>query len=168
MVKKSSSSKRTRKRKGIITGAVVFAVGVLGCFVAWFLWAFSGLGAVGIEFSMESGFYEDGIDLEIRATGFSIKSPLIIKYNMNGDNLNDTYEEYDGKIRLEMPNMGYTLYTITATVCDREQNCIDPKVATYVVGKNLNEDVISLAISSLISPQTATSAVWSLRIHLVR
>lgn len=141
MTKKSLFSKWTRGYKAVVVGAIIFVMGVLGCFVVCSSWLFGGLGAIGVDFSVESGFYKDEIDLEIRATGFSIESPLIIRYNMNGDNLNDTYEEYNDKIRLEVPDIGYALYTVTATVCDGEGNCVDPKVATYVMGKSLDKDV---------------------------
>ena len=147
MVEKSLSKKQMRKHRGVVAGIVIFVVSVLIGFVTWFFWAFDGVRAVGIKFNLESGFYDDGIELEIATTGFSMKAPLAIRYNMNGDSLNDTYEEYNGKIRLDVPDVGYYLYTVTAIVCDGDRNCTEPVVATYVIGRNLDEDVTLSIVS---------------------
>ena len=122
-----------------IVALVVFSmVMVFGILVAVFL--NNSLGLTGVVFSKDIGFYDDDIDVTIKPDGFLVR-PIEIRYNMNGDDLMNTSEEYVGAIRLEVPEDGYTLYTITAIACKENDECTKPQVATYVLGKNLDEDV---------------------------
>lgn len=141
MVEKKKQNEKKREYKKIALRVVVFALAGFACVLVLLFLVFYDLKAIGLEFNKKSGFYEDGFELSMNITGFSIRSPLTIKYNMNGDNLEDTSEEYNGAINLELPEVGYKLYTIKATVCDGDNNCIEPVSATYVLGRNLNEDI---------------------------
>lgn len=136
--KKREKIKRYKGRVCIII-AVILIIAFLAVTLLFSL--FCDLKMIGLEPSSKSGFYVDEIELGMNITGFSMRSPLTIKYNMNGDNLNDTSEYYDGKIRLEVPEEGYRLYTIKATVCDGDNNCIEPITFTYILGKKLDEDI---------------------------
>ena len=106
----------------------------------------------GVSFSVESGFYSDSIDLEIKPDVAFLTRPITVEYNMNGDDLGSTSELYNESIRLEVPEEGYKLYTITATACKENGECTNPEVVNYVLGKNLNEDV-TIDIVSINSSQ---------------
>lgn len=142
MVEKKRSKKQAKvHKKKLCLGFVVIILVVVLCTLATLFGAFSDLNTIGVVFSEESGLYEKDIDLEMEVSGFSTKSPLMIRYNMNGDDLNNESEEYNSSIKLEVPEEGYKLYTITASVCDTEQNCTKPVVAFYLLGRNLSEDM---------------------------
>lgn len=98
-------------------------------------------GLKGVTFSKESGFYNDSIEIELEPDGMLLVKQPAIKYNLNGDDLNDSGEWYNEPIRLESPEEGYALYSITAYACKDDGECTEPQVATYVLGKNLDEDV---------------------------
>lgn len=134
---KDVKTRRRKEYKWIIFGVLVvicIIVGVLICVIQSF-------GLKGVSFSVESGFYDDNIDLEIKSNGILLTQPISVKYNMNGDDLENTSELYDEIIKLEVPEEGYKLYTVTASACKEDGECTDPEVATYVLGKNLDEDV---------------------------
>lgn len=139
---KKKVEKKTRK-KGLNRWIVFGVIGVFGVFgvVAGLIYSYLSLGLEGVTFSLESGFYNDDVYLEIKPRGTLLAQPIAIKYNMNGDDLEDTSELYNGSIKLEVPEEGYTLYTITAVACKGDEECTDSEVATYVLGKDLDEDV---------------------------
>lgn len=104
----------------------------------------------GITFSKPSGFYSEDQYIEISKAGLFFNNGGVIKYNLNGDDLDDNNLEYSSQIKLEVPEEGYKLYTIRAAVCLDE--CEDEKIATYVLGKKLDQD-ITLDIVSISSSQ---------------
>lgn len=106
----------------------------------------------GVSFNVESGFYDESIDLEIETDGGFWSQPSIVKYNLNGDDLENTGELFNESIKLEVPEEGYKLYTVTAKACKENGECTDSEVATYVLGKNLVED-ITIDIVSINSSQ---------------
>ena len=123
----------------VVFGVFSFFV-VLGGVVA-LIYAYQSSGLNGVVFSLESGFYDEEIELEINPDGTLLMQPIDIKYNMNGDDLEETSVPYDEKIKLNIPDEGYNLYTITAYACKEGGECTEPQTATYVLGKNLGEDV---------------------------
>lgn len=114
---------------------------IVGVFIGLSIYIARPFDLRGVSFSVESGFYDDDINLEIKPDGIFLVQPSVVKYNLNGDDLEDTSELYDGSIKLEVPEDGYKLYTVTADACKESGECTDPEVATYVLGKNLDKDV---------------------------
>ena len=94
-----------------------------------------------IIFSHQSGFYDSDLDIELSVRGVVIPGIAQIRYNLNGDDLSHTYTEYKQPIRLEVPEDGYMVYTLTATYCHIGEKCGDSFTTAYVLGKNLKEDV---------------------------
>lgn len=140
---KKKVKKKEKKRKSTWWWVIFSVVSILVVMsvVAVLIYAFQSLGLKGVSFSVKSGFYENDVDLEIKLGGVLLMRPIDIKYNMNGDDLGNTYELYNGSIKLEAPEEGYKLYTVTAAACKENGECTAPEVATYVLGKNLSEDV---------------------------
>ena len=130
---------RRNLRRWIVVGVISVLV-VVGMIIA-LVYTFQSVGLRGVSFSAESGFYESDIDLEIKPGGWFLTQPIGIKYTMNGDDLENTNDLYSRAIKLEVPEEGYKLYTIKATACKEDDECTEPEVATYVLGKNLDEDV---------------------------
>ena len=142
-VEEKKSKERDGGRRNLRRWIVVGVIGVLAVagMVVALVYTLQSLGLRGVSFSAESGFYERDIDLEIKPDGWFLTQPISIKYNMNGDDLENTNDLYSGAIKLEVPEEGYKLYTITVTACKKDNECTEPEVATYVLGKNLDEDV---------------------------
>ena len=138
--KKVKKKQERRNVQGWIIFGVVSILAVAGV-TTGLIYTYQSLGLKGVRFSVGSGFYDDDVELEIKPDGFFLTQPIDIKYNMNGDDLENTSELYNGSIKLEVPEEGYKLYTITATACKKDNECTEPEVATYVLGKNLDEDV---------------------------
>ncbi len=106
----------------------------------------------GFDFNLASGFYSEDIAVEIETKGSSLAENPTIKYNMDGDSMEESSTDYNGPIALTVPETGYKLYTITAEACSSEGKCFEPKVATYILGKDLSSDV-TLDVISLNSPK---------------
>lgn len=105
-----------------------------------------------IVFSVKNGFYDEDIKVKINREGLFGGTRGTIRYNLNGDDLRVASEKYEGAINMQVPNYGYRLYTVTAAICFSEEDCMEPSVATYVLGKNLHDDV-TLDVVSLTSSQ---------------
>lgn len=136
-----------RMKRGRLNKNMKYWLGVTGILLAiimslvsFFVYFHFGLRGVSIVFDKKSGFYDDSIDVNIGIEGFSINSPVFIKYNMNGNVLNTEGEDYNGAIRLEVPETAYDLYTLSAMACDNDGNCTEPVVKSYVLGHNIDED----------------------------
>ena len=141
--KNEQGRKKTVRRRwpcwGMVLGVVL--AGTIAVLVGLHIFMYNSWGLRGVRFSYETGFYEDNIEVEMHPEGFLVTRPVRIKYNMNGDDLENTSEEYTNAVRLEVPEEGYKLYTVTATACEDNGECLDPQAAIYVLGKNLNEDI---------------------------
>lgn len=133
-------ARRRRMYRWIIFGGFSALI-IIGVAVGLLIYTTQSFGLEGVSFSVESGFYENDIDLKIGPDGVFLTQPITVKYNMNGDDLGSTSELYNGSIKLEVPEEGYKLYTVTANACKENGECTDPEVVTYVLGKNLDEDV---------------------------
>ena len=130
-------------------------IGVCGVVIALFIAILvirGKFGPGGVEMDIPSGFYNEAIEVGLNKTGLFMLQPVEIKYNLNGDDITNTGIMYDGKIKLEVPESGYTLYTITGAVCGDNNECSEPKAATYVLGKDLGNDV-TLGIININSSQ---------------
>lgn len=144
MAKKKTTpfGRKKRQSKGdkikIIVSAIIFGVVLI---LGLVLGLVNYLGFGEVTFNFESGFYEQDIAIKIGVKGLLAIQPVKIKYNTNGDDLSHNSIVYDGEIALSAPETGYKLYTITATVCLDNEKCLEPKTMTYVLGKNLNENV---------------------------
>ena len=143
--KKQQRKKKKHAKKGknfwgwVIVGCVL---GVITATVVIILvYASNSWGLKGVKFSEESGFYGVDTEIEIVPDGVLLMQPIEIKYNMNGDDLANTSERFEETMKLEVPETGYKLYTITAQACKTSDECTTPQVATYILGKNLDEDI---------------------------
>lgn len=130
---------------GIVSTLVVLGAILLVC-------GLNSFGIMDVSFSAKSGFYSEDLSVSIEPEGFLLLNKPAVKYNMNGDDLDDSGDWYSAPIKLEVPEEGYKLYTITAFTCRAYNDCTFPKTATYVLGKNLNEDV-TIDIININSPQ---------------
>lgn len=122
---------------------LIIGMVLLCCAIAIFalIYALNSFGLMGVSFSEKNGFYSSDLYISIKPEGFLLVNEPVIKYNLDGDDLFDSGEWFDGTIKLEVPENGYQLYTITAFACTNDDSCTDPQTATYVLGKNLSEDV---------------------------
>lgn len=100
-----------------------------------------------LSFSKDSGFYGGDLEVEIVA-----KKSGEIRFNLNGDDINNTSEKYGDTIKLEVPEEGYKVYTLGAALCEEAEECRKTEHKTYVLGKKLDEDV-DLDIISITSSQ---------------
>ena len=146
MIKKKQQRKKKKhfkqgksSWKWMIFGCAFSMVLVIG--VVILVYMNNSYGLRGVIFSEKSGFYGTDIEIEIVPDGVLLVQPIEIKYNMNGDDLANTSERFDERIKLSVPENGYKLYTITAQACKTSNECTTPQVATYILGKNLEEDI---------------------------
>ncbi len=102
-----------------------------------------------LSFDVASGFYNEDINVSINAS--NLPNFTKIKYNLNGDDLENDSLDYERAISLAVPENGYKVYTIKASFCDAER-CGAPVYATYVLGNDLSNDV-DLDIVSITSSQ---------------
>ena len=100
-----------------------------------------------LVFSKDNGFYSDNLVVEI-----SSRRNGKIRFNLNGDDINSAGEPYNNAIKLEVPEKGYKVYTLGAALCVDAGQCGNIERRTYVLGKNLDEDV-DLDIISITSSQ---------------
>ena len=94
-----------------------------------------------VVFSHQNGFYDEDFEVELSAETKERTWGISVRYNLSGDDLSRTYTEYSKPIRLTVPEVGYKVYTITATLCYFNEKCVPPYTRTYVLGKKLREDV---------------------------
>ena len=133
----SKTRARIWANKKFVFFLFLFFVAIIGLIVV-FIVRYSGFGE--IIFSHKNGFYDEDIIVKIDVADKIFGKRGSIQYNMNGDDLNDTYELYKNGIKLSKPDKGYELYSITARVCYKE-GCSDRKVGTYVLGDDLKNDI---------------------------
>lgn len=140
--KKARTEKKQKKtlwnsyRWAIVGGVLALVVLVIIILV----YGLNSLGLTGVSFSEKSGFYKNDLSIKIEPEGLLLMDKPAIKYNMNGDDLFNSGDWYDRAIKLEVPEEGYRLYTITAFACRTGNDCTEQKTATYVLGKKLEND----------------------------
>ncbi len=101
-----------------------------------------------VQFSKGSGFYDNDIEVELNADNGREN----IIYTLDTEGIEKTGEKYEGSIKLVVPEEGYKLYTLMAAYCLEDVKCGKTVTKTYVLGKNVYEDV-DLDIINIISQE---------------